>query len=168
MTGNCHVRFQGGKGAERLPTYPVDRTVMNERTKTRLFKGAAILWGCAIGFVLVLMFLTLFWFPAGPWVSIYCPADSDVKMWPLGKRNLTNTASRFSKGPDHIVRDGRLYLRVQSTRPAFVLVTFVDHVQWDRERMMAYRSQHPETQTLWPDIAAETAESDGSGSNRMR
>jgi hypothetical protein len=57
----------------------------------------------------------------------------------------------FGDSSEYIVRDGRLYLRVQALRFAAVLVTGVQSTRWDEEKIVAFRSTHPELEKYWSD-----------------
>jgi len=108
-----------------------------------------------VGLLLLGVFLCLF--PGGPWLSTYCSVDAEADMGTLEYPDPTFSVrqSRFSTGPDHIIRNGKLYLRIQSTRPSIVLVTTVDHVKWDPKLIAEYRSEHPQLESLWPDATKD-------------
>lgn len=53
--------------------------------------------------------------------------------------------------PDHVVDNGKLYLRVQTTRPTAFLVTWVGGDRWDLARVKQFRRDHPELESYWPD-----------------
>jgi len=52
--------------------------------------------------------------------------------------------------PDHVVHDGKLYLRVQTTRSA-LLITWVGGDRWDLAKVKQFRQEHPELERYWPD-----------------
>lgn len=53
--------------------------------------------------------------------------------------------------PDHLVRDGKLYLKVQVERPGLILATAVSFGNWDAAKVSRFRSEHPELESYWPD-----------------
>lgn len=57
--------------------------------------------------------------------------------------------------PDYVVHDGKLYLRVQTTRPSNWLVTYVGFDRWDVAKVKQFREDHPELETYWPDRTRE-------------
>ena len=93
--------------------------------------------------------------PGGPWNSQYTPVDARPDEWLGVGGTIQVKASVFSRGPDHIVRDGKLYLRTQSTRPNLLVVVGVDQVKWNPGLIADYRSEHPELESLWRDPTRE-------------
>ena len=86
--------------------------------------------------------------PTTPWVNIYCPVAADVEFWSDAECLRTET---WLGAPDHVVKDGQLHLRVQSTRHALVIVTVVDAPGWGEQAVAAYRAGHPTIERLWPE-----------------
>lgn len=52
---------------------------------------------------------------------------------------------------DHIVLNGKMYLRVQTTRPSGLVVTYVDFDRWDAAKVQEFRADHPELEPYWPE-----------------
>lgn len=98
--------------------------------------------------LVVLGIFAAFVVPVTPWGNIYFPVSADVDYWRA--RDGVTTEAWFG-APDHLVQDGQLFLRVQSTRHALVLVTEVDAPHWDEQSVASYRADHPELDDLWPD-----------------
>ena len=53
--------------------------------------------------------------------------------------------------PDHLVRDGKLYLNVQVARPSAILWTTGSSGDWDAAKVSRFRRDHPELESYWPD-----------------
>jgi hypothetical protein len=70
----------------------------------------------------------------------------------IGRRDEFTTQSLLTLSvPDYQVRDGKLYLLVQVTRPSMLVVTFVSFGDWDAEKVRRFRRKHPELEPLWPE-----------------
>ena len=52
---------------------------------------------------------------------------------------------------DYVVRDGKLYLRIQTQRSLGILIASQD--EWDAARISAFRLAHPELEGYWPDAS---------------
>ena len=95
--------------------------------------------------------LALLFLPTGPWHTTYWSAAADANVWAgVPESELLHTRSWFG-AEDHVVRHGRLFLRVLSTNPGLVLITWVDPARWDTDGIARYRAAHPELEELWPD-----------------
>ena len=53
--------------------------------------------------------------------------------------------------PEYLIRDGSLYLRIQSQRNLIVLMG-VSVDDWDADRIHAFRRAHPDLEKYWPDL----------------
>ncbi len=53
--------------------------------------------------------------------------------------------------PNAVVRDGKLYLLTQVTRPSTFVVTFVSRGEWDADKLQQFRRSHPKLEEYWPD-----------------
>jgi hypothetical protein len=52
--------------------------------------------------------------------------------------------------PDYIIRDGNLYLRIQSQMNLVILMGVSDD-EWDDDRVGTFRQAHPDLEAYWPD-----------------
>ena len=106
----------------------------------------SILAGLSIWAVPALL-LSLLFAPQDPWLHLYVPVAAQVTHWGDAKYLRAHS---WSCDEDHLVRNGRLYLRVQSTQNTMLCV-FVDAPGWDAARVTSYRREHPELEALWPE-----------------
>jgi hypothetical protein len=83
--------------------------------------------------------------------TTYCAVTDSATSWGSVADTFTTEEVLALSVPDHVVRDGKLYLKVQVTRPSMLLVTFVGFGDWDAERIRVFRQQHPELEMYWPD-----------------
>lgn len=65
-----------------------------------------------------------------------------------------------SQLPDHpnndfLIRDGKLYLKIQGTRSALVLTTFLSRYDWTISKFKKLRVEHPEIERYLPDSTKE-------------
>jgi hypothetical protein len=88
--------------------------------------------------------------PTPPWDNIYCPVDADARFWVEVPEAQCLRTSSWLGNEDHLVREDRLFLRVQSTCHALLLVTYVDAPRWNGVGVANYRAAHPELEKLWP------------------
>ena len=103
-----------------------------------------------IGLGVLLVLCGVLLAPAGPWNNIYCPVNADTPSWgAVPDTQLLRTRAWFGN-EDHLVRENRLFLRVQSTCPTLVIATYVDAPRWDGVAVASYRTEHPELERLWP------------------
>jgi hypothetical protein len=68
-------------------------------------------------------------------------------------------SSRLPEHPngDFVVHDAKLYLKVQGTRSALLLVTFVHRYEWTLAKFAKFRAEHPELEQYFPDPAKPNA-----------
>jgi hypothetical protein len=85
--------------------------------------------------------------------TLYCSVTDTDRTWHLVEDRFTSTDLVAMFVPEYKVRDGKLYLKVQTTRPSMLLVTFVDFGDWDAEKVQKLRRNHPEFESYWPDRA---------------
>ena len=52
---------------------------------------------------------------------------------------------------EFIIHGGNLYLKIQGTRSALVLVTIVSRYDWTLAKLKTFRAQHPELERYFPD-----------------
>jgi hypothetical protein len=85
----------------------------------------------------------------GPSVT-YCNVGAPVGFW--GQATDLWTCSNFLNvwPPDHVIHEGRLYLRVQTVRHSPLLVSFVGFGGWDAGKINKFRHSHPELEGYWP------------------
>ena len=68
----------------------------------------------------------------------------------IGNDHFSTLCETALVPPDHLVRNGTLYLRVQIDRN-LVLLNGVSADTWDEQRIVAFRAAHPELEEHWPD-----------------
>jgi hypothetical protein len=103
---------------------------------------------CVVGLLLALLFVLNFCTGVG---TIYMAVTDPASGWPMGRDRFTTRSWLALSVPDYQVRDGKLYLQVQVTRPSMLIVTFVSFGDWDAEKVRRFRRKHPELEPLWPD-----------------
>jgi hypothetical protein len=92
--------------------------------------------------------------------ALFCPlsATSSYKAatanGPPSAADQTTQQALFFP-PDHVVRDGKLFLRVQTTRSTSLVITYLGGDRWDVARVKQFRQDHPELETYWPDRTQE-------------
>jgi hypothetical protein len=108
--------------------------------------------------VLFLVLLCL----VGPSV-LYCDVAAPVDRWPKTSGEQEWVCDDFFNlwPPDYVVRDGRLYLRVQTVRHSPLLVSFVSFGHWDAQKIEKLRRAHPELERYWPDRVGRVPGSSG-------
>jgi len=120
-------------------------------TKRRPSKGARIYHGIVrIAGGCMLGYLALFFLPAGPWTNLYCPVSAKAKTWGDVPRNqYIWTKSWLSVDDDYVVHEGRLFLRVQSTRPSIVTI-WLDEPRWDTSAITDLIKTHRDLRARLP------------------
>jgi hypothetical protein len=82
--------------------------------------------------------------------ATYAAVTDPASIWPSAMDTFTTRYAFALSVPDYEIRDGKLYLKVQVTRPSMLLVTFVSFGHWDAEKVQRLRSEHPELEPYWP------------------
>jgi hypothetical protein len=101
-------------------------------------------------FLLLLLMMALIVVPWSPANAVYCAVTDPARAWPgVQDEYVTPCESATRFWPDHLVRDGKLYLKVQEVRYNFLL-PFVSFGDWDAEKVGAFRRLHPELDGYWP------------------
>jgi hypothetical protein len=83
--------------------------------------------------------------------TIYLAVTDPAAGGLMGGDRFTTQSWLALSVPDYQVRDGKLYLLVQVTRPSMLVVTTVSFGDWDPEKVQLFRQKHPELEPFWPD-----------------
>ncbi len=86
----------------------------------------------------------------GPSVT-YCAVTEPVDSWHRAKDCWTSSDFFTIWPSDYVVRDGRLYLRVQTIWHSPFVVSFGGSGEWDVRGIEEFRRAHPELEGYWPD-----------------
>jgi hypothetical protein len=97
------------------------------------------------------LFVLSAWFVAG---SVYrnvryCAATDPADSWHRARDTLALSDRSPFGSPDHVVRDGRLYLQVQMAW-YIAVADFVRLTDWDANGVEEFRRRHPELEGYWP------------------
>jgi hypothetical protein len=82
---------------------------------------------------------------------LFCPTSATSSYQAVGSAADQTTQQGIFFTPDHVVHNGKLYLRVQTTRPTTWLITYVGGDRWDLAKVKQFRQDHPELDTYFPD-----------------
>jgi hypothetical protein len=82
-----------------------------------------------------------------PGYCMYCPVDAQVSSWPSASSVCITI--RDTHAPNYLLKQGRLYLRVEKVRH-LVLLSQVSFDDWNRETITGFRESHPELEQYWP------------------
>lgn len=112
-------------------------------------KWRRVLLGTFIGYII------LFCVPVFPGVKTYRAVDSVSKssesINEFLKNKVSNNDFEVESHDLYAVKSGRLFLLCQSTRSAVVMVTFVSFTRWNEQTIEAFRRDHPELESSWPE-----------------
>jgi hypothetical protein len=79
----------------------------------------------------------------------YCAVTDQATSWPEAKDTRALSDRSPFGAPDYVVRDERLYLKVQSAWYVPV-ADMVGFTYWDANSVEKFRSRHPELESYWP------------------
>jgi hypothetical protein len=120
----------------------VTPTEADDRPRRRLlFKVAAIVLFASPICLLV---------GSGVYIWCWCVHTTYRAVTDGGNDHVSTLGETALVPPDHLVRDGKLYLRVQIDRN-LVLLNGVSADTWDEPRIVAFRTAHPDLEDHWPD-----------------
>ena len=83
--------------------------------------------------------------------TLYCAVGDPSDSWVSARDQVTTDHTFAISVPEYQVKDSKLYLKVQVTRPSPLIVTFVSLAHWDAEKVRVFRIDHPELESFWPD-----------------
>jgi hypothetical protein len=106
---------------------------------------------------LLLIFLILFFVPFISPSSLYCPVSDPVDHWMGSNLCITNKELGLKSIPEFIIYNNKLYLKVQTTRYALILITYTSFKDWDENKIIELRKKNPELERYWPDVQKSNA-----------
>jgi hypothetical protein len=95
--------------------------------------------------------------PGSPPNVTYCSVSDPANSWHRAKDICTTYKHWPLWPPDHLVREGRLYLRVQ-TLWCTELFDALHQTPWDANKIESFRRSHQDLERYWP-----SAEEPGGG-----
>ena len=90
--------------------------------------------------------------PADASDSVIYQSVYSTNRW--GTADILKVYDVVDDAPLFIIRQQRLYLKTQSTRPKWNLYMEVDHPVWDVQAIARLKTEHPEVVPLLPDPEA--------------
>lgn len=98
-------------------------------------------------FIIALIIGCFIYVPINDKISLYRAVSDDFLP---EKEMLTSQQVKSDREADFIIYKNNLYLKIQDTQSAILLVTHVSRIDWDSYKIKKLRKKHPELEKYWP------------------